>query len=112
MAYHQRAVSTCDGDSAVDSLTNGTWAHFVRLGYHVEMTRPGCLLLLLAVLTTTTPAFAEVDPLALLRARVAADASLGKPLVVEAHVALCDNSIIRCGGHGLGDGDSLSTNLY
>jgi hypothetical protein len=32
--------------------------------------------------------------------------------VVEAHVALCDNEIIECGGHGLGDGDRLDTNLY
>ena len=37
-----------------------------------------------------------------LRERVAADLRAGRPLVVEAHVALCDNSVIRCGGHGLG----------
>jgi hypothetical protein len=44
--------------------------------------------------------------------RVAADLRTGRPLVVHAHVALCDNSIIRCGSRGLGDGDSLRTNLY
>jgi hypothetical protein len=47
-----------------------------------------------------------------LRARVAADAAAGRPIVVQAHVALCDNAVIRCGGHGLGDGDSLEKNLY
>ena len=44
--------------------------------------------------------------------RVAADLKAGRPLVIHAHVALCDNSIIRCGSRGLGDGDSLRTNLY
>jgi hypothetical protein len=44
--------------------------------------------------------------------RVAEDLKAGRPLVVQAHVALCDRSIIRCGGHGLGDGDSLTTNLF
>jgi hypothetical protein len=44
--------------------------------------------------------------------RVAADLGAGRPLVVHVHVALCDSSIIRCGGRGLGDGDSLRTNLY
>ncbi len=47
-----------------------------------------------------------------LRDRVAADLRAGRPLVVEAHVALCDNAVIRCGGHGLGDGDDLERNLY
>jgi hypothetical protein len=44
--------------------------------------------------------------------RVAADLAAGRPLVVEAHVALCDNAVITCGGHGLGDGDDLERNLY
>ncbi len=44
--------------------------------------------------------------------RVADDIKAGRPLVVHAHVPLCDNDIIRCGGHGLGDGDSPRTNLY
>jgi hypothetical protein len=43
---------------------------------------------------------------------VAADLRRGEPLVIEAHVALCDNSIIKCGSKTLGDGDSLATNLY
>ena len=36
----------------------------------------------------------------------------GKPLVVAVEVALCDNSIIECGGRGLGDGEDLARNLY
>src|SRR5437764_13331113 len=44
--------------------------------------------------------------------RVAVDLKRGEPLVIEAHVALCDNGIIRCGSKTLGDGDSLATNLY
>ena len=44
--------------------------------------------------------------------RVAADVRGGKPLVATVHVALCSSDILRCGGHGLGDGDSLRTNLY
>src|SRR5581483_5447506 len=44
--------------------------------------------------------------------RVAADNKAGRPLVFQVHVALCDSTIIRCGGHGLGDGESLKTNLY
>jgi hypothetical protein len=44
--------------------------------------------------------------------RVIADAAAGKPLVVEVHVPLCDNTIIRCGNPKLGDGDNPDTNLY
>ena len=43
---------------------------------------------------------------------IAADLRRGEPLVIEAHVALCESSIIRCGSKTLGDGDSLATNLY
>jgi hypothetical protein len=50
--------------------------------------------------------------LAALYDRVAADARAGRPIVAQVHVALCDNTIIRCGGRGLGDGDNLATNLY
>ena len=32
-----------------------------------------------------------------LTARIVADLSAGKPLVVEVHVPLCDNTILRCG---------------
>jgi len=45
-------------------------------------------------------------------ARMAATVRRGEPVVVQTHVALCDNAMLRCGGHGLGDGDSLRTNLY
>src|SRR3954467_14215609 len=44
--------------------------------------------------------------------RVIADLAAGKPLVVEVHVPLCDNPIIRCGNPKLGDGDNPETNLY
>lgn len=44
--------------------------------------------------------------------RVIADVAAGKPLVVEVHVPLCDNSIIRCGNAKLGNGDNPATNLY
>jgi hypothetical protein len=43
---------------------------------------------------------------------VRADIAAGKPIVIQVHVPLCDNSIIRCGGAGLGDGASLRRNLY
>jgi hypothetical protein len=47
-----------------------------------------------------------------LQADVRADIAGGKPVVVQVHVPLCDNSVIRCGGAGLGDGASLRRNLY
>src|SRR5215831_2447063 len=47
-----------------------------------------------------------------LQSRVDAEVRAGKPLVVRAHVALCDNEFIACGNARLGDGDSLATNLY
>ncbi|MEO7734952.1 MAG: hypothetical protein ABIY55_28620 [Kofleriaceae bacterium] len=50
--------------------------------------------------------------LAELTDRVIADLAAGKPLVVQAHVPLCDNRIIRCGNPKLGDGDSPADNLY
>jgi len=43
---------------------------------------------------------------------VARDLASGRPLVVQVHVPLCDNDIIRCGNAGLGDGDNPATNLY
>jgi len=43
---------------------------------------------------------------------VAADLQAGKPLVVHAHIPLCDNRVIRCGRHGLGNGDDPDRNLY
>ena len=50
--------------------------------------------------------------LASLYDRVAADVQAGVPVVVQAHVPLCDNNIIRCGRRGLGDGDDPDRNLY
>src|SRR5687768_16304688 len=44
--------------------------------------------------------------------KVIEDVKDGKPLVVEVHVPLCDNNIIRCGNAKLGDGDNPKTNLY
>jgi hypothetical protein len=44
--------------------------------------------------------------------KVIDDVKAGKPLVVEVHVPLCSNEIIRCGNAKLGDGDNPSTNLY
>jgi hypothetical protein len=42
----------------------------------------------------------------------AADLRAGRPLVIQVHVPLCSNDIIRCGNPRLGDGDSPRTNLY
>jgi hypothetical protein len=47
-----------------------------------------------------------------LTARVVADVTAGKPLVVQAHVPLCDNDVIPCGNARLGDGDDPARNLY
>jgi len=58
-------------------------------------------------------AVAERAPLpAALAARLAAEVAAGRPIVVEAHVALCERTLIACGGGGLGDGESLARNLY
>ncbi len=68
----------------------------------------------LGVVLGAVPAEAaeEEEWLQALYAQVAGELADGKPLVVQVHVPLCDNDIIRCGGHGLGDGGSPSTNLY
>jgi hypothetical protein len=50
--------------------------------------------------------------LAGLTERIVADLAAGKPLVVEVHAPLCDNTIIQCGNAKLGDGDNPDTNLY
>lgn len=64
-------------------------------------------------LSRTGHAGSEADAwLVDLHEEVAADLAAGKPLVVQVHVPLCDNDILRCGGHGLGDGDTPRTNLY
>jgi hypothetical protein len=47
-----------------------------------------------------------------LHADVAGDLAAGRPLVVQVHVPLCDNDVLRCGGGRLGDGDDPDGNLY
>jgi hypothetical protein len=47
-----------------------------------------------------------------LTARVIADLREGRPLVVDVHVPLCDNDVLRCGNARLGDGDRPEGNLY
>ncbi|MBT8495839.1 MAG: hypothetical protein KJO07_22540, partial [Deltaproteobacteria bacterium] len=69
----------------------------------------GCVL---ATAATAATAAVEDGWLEQLYDEVASDLKAGKPLVVHAHVPLCDNRIIRCGGHGLGDGDDPDRNLY
>jgi hypothetical protein len=69
----------------------------------------------LALLVCALPALAPADEtedawLGGLQDAVAADLLAGKPLVVQVHVPLCSNEILRCGN--LGDGDSPATNLY
>ena len=67
----------------------------------------------LAVVVCALPAAARAgEALDALYDAVAPELAAGKPLVVEVEVALCDNGIITCGGHGLGDGDDLGRNLY
>jgi hypothetical protein len=69
------------------------------------------VMLLLAVVCAAGAARAA-EPLDALYDAVAPDLAAGRPLAVEVQVALCDNDIITCGGHGLGDGDDLARNLY
>jgi hypothetical protein len=44
--------------------------------------------------------------------QVAEKVKAGEPVVIQAHVPLCDNDIIRCGKGKLGDGESIEGNLY
>jgi hypothetical protein len=70
-------------------------------------------LLSLPSLAAATPTASVEDAwLGSLTDRVIGDLAAGKPLVVEVHVPLCDNSIIACGNPKLGDGNSPDTNLY
>jgi hypothetical protein len=62
--------------------------------------------------STAAAATTEDEWLASLTDRVIEDVAAGKPLVVEVHVPLCDNTIIACGNAKLGDGDNPETNLY
>ncbi len=75
------------------------------------------LLVATAVLVVTEPARAAPSAEAEawldgLTKRVVADLAAGKPLVVQAHVPLCDNDVIPCGNARLGDGDRPEKNLY
>jgi hypothetical protein len=69
-------------------------------------------LVLLLLLGRSALAAQEEASLLALRERVATDVRAGRPLVAQVHTALCSNEQIRCGGSGLGDGDSLERNLY
>jgi hypothetical protein len=44
--------------------------------------------------------------------QVAPDLAGGAPLVVQVHVPLCDNDVLRCGNGRLGDGEDPDRNLY
>lgn len=70
------------------------------------------LLTLLTALAATPAAARKPAPLEPLYQRMAADLKAGQPLVITAHVALCDNRVIRCGNSRLGDGDKPDKNLY
>lgn len=72
------------------------------------------LLVIAALGLFPSAAHAETEDtwLASLTDRVVQDLIDGKPLLVEVHVPLCDNSIIQCGNKKLGDGDNPETNLY
>jgi hypothetical protein len=73
------------------------------------------LLVVAVSLGLVTPAAASATTDAWLTGltdRVIDDVAAGKRLVVEVHVPLCDNNIIRCGNPKLGDGDTPATNLY
>lgn len=69
------------------------------------------------LLLLATPATAATidDPAAWLTSledAVIADLAAGKPLVVQVHVPLCEQTILACGNLKLGDGEAPDTNLY
>ncbi len=43
---------------------------------------------------------------------LAPELAAGRPLVVQVHVPLCDNDVLRCGRGRLGDGEDPEGNLY
>jgi hypothetical protein len=43
---------------------------------------------------------------------MAPELAAGRPLVVQVHVPLCDNDVLRCGRGRLGDGEDPDGNLY
>jgi hypothetical protein len=68
-----------------------------------------------ALVTRAGGALAEPDAaswMAELQDAVARDLAGGAPFVVQVHVPLCDETQLRCGGGGLGDGDDPERNLY
>ena len=56
--------------------------------------------------------FLALDPFGALTDRVTADLAAGRPVVIDVHVPLCDNDVLRCGNAKLGDGDRPEGNLY
>lgn len=79
----------------------------------IHMMRSALLVsIAIAFVSSAEAATPEDDWLASLSDRVIEDVRAGKPLVVEVHVPLCDNTIIACGNAKLGDGDNPETNLY
>jgi len=71
-----------------------------------------CVLVATVALASPAAAATTDDWFDALSTRVIDDLAAGKPLVVEIHVPLCDNSITRCGNSKLGDGNNPATNLY
>ncbi len=82
----------------------GTAAHLASIGFLAA--------LLAGPRTAAAATPAEEAWLDALYDEVASDLIAGRPLVVQAHVPLCDNDIIPCGNAKLGDGDNPATNLY
>ena len=70
-------------------------------------------LIILLALTAPARAKGEADQwFSALTDRVIDDLAAGKPLVVQAHVPLCDSHIIACGNAKLGNGEAPDENLY
>ena len=94
-----------------------------RLRQITKLGRLGWLALLLVALSLGNPGLGwaaerghekneEQQWLGALVDRVIADTAAGRPMVVQVHAPLCEQSIIPCGNARLGDGESLRTNLY
>jgi hypothetical protein len=68
--------------------------------------------LTLCVVLLVCSATGATEDLSAVQSAIADSVRASHPVVIQVHLALCDNTVIRCGGAGLGDGDSLRTNLY
>jgi len=84
----------------------------VRRGFRRQLALTVFAVALISRTTIASAAVPEETWLSALEGDVRADIAEGRPVVVQAHVALCDNSMIHCGGGGRGDGDDLARNLY